>query len=85
MLKPYHRRLVDAVAVVEEQAENGNPADETSNVDEPTIKAEVISCKLPNPQILQNLDTKLSHLEPDKQMQMKNLILRYENLFPDVP
>lgn len=53
--------------------------------DEPRIKAEVLSCKLSNSEVLKNLDVKLQHLEPSQKDQFERLIKKYENLFPDVP
>jgi hypothetical protein len=52
---------------------------------EPPIKSDIIQCKLTNSEILCNLDSKLSHLNPQQQLEMKNLILKYKDLFPDVP
>ena len=41
--------------------------------------------KLQNSDILQNLDQKLSHFDEDKSLELKQLILDYEHLFPDIP
>ena len=49
---------------------------------ETTIEA---SPKLMNSQILQNLIPKLEHLSPSKQEDMKQLLLTFCQLFPDVP
>ena len=43
------------------------------------------SSKLQNSDILQNLDQKLSHLDSDKRLELKQLVLEYEHLFPDIP
>jgi len=83
MLKPYHDRQVNAVTVVETKDENVN--DEEFQDVEPKIKSEILPCKLSNSTVLQNLDVKLCHLENCQQVQMKELILKYHDLFPDVP
>ena len=86
MLKPYHDRSVNVVAVVESQAVNKESVVEDAFQDgEPTIKPEIIPCKLSNSEILHNIDLKVSHLESCQQLQMKELILKYKDLFPDVP
>ena len=41
--------------------------------------------KLQNSDILQNLDDKLTHLQPQQRDELKQLIHEYEHLFPDVP
>ena len=41
--------------------------------------------KLENSDILRNLNNKLSHLEPSQQEELKQLIHKYEHLFPDIP
>ena len=41
--------------------------------------------RLSNSDILDNLDSKLEHLESEKQSELKKLILDYKHLFPDVP
>ena len=85
MLKPYYNRSANVVAAVREQEERNHAEEQATVVDEPLIKLEVVSCKLTNSQILNDLESKLSHLKPDQQLQMKQLILKYEKLFPDVP
>ena len=49
------------------------------------VKSDPASSKLKNSDILKNLDQKLSHLSSDKRLEMKQLILEYEHLFPDIP
>lgn len=86
MLKPYHDRSVNVVAVVESQAVNKESViEDVFQDDEPTIKPEIIPCKLSNSEILNNIGLKLSHLNSCQQLQMKELILKYNVLFPDVP
>ena len=41
--------------------------------------------RLSNSDILDNLDSKLEHLDSEKQSELKKLILDYKHLFPDVP
>ena len=41
--------------------------------------------KLQNSNVFENLNAKLSHLPPDEQSELSQLILDYEHLFPDVP
>ena len=49
------------------------------------MKFDPASSKLKNSDILKDLDQKLSHLSPDKRLELKQLILEYEHLFPDIP
>ena len=49
------------------------------------VKSDPSSSKLQNSDILKNLDQKLSHLDSDKRLELKQLILEYEHLFPDIP
>ena len=48
------------------------------------VKSDPSSSKLQNPDILKDLNQKLSHLDSDKILD-EPLILAYENLFPDIP
>ena len=50
-----------------------------------SVNCEPLSSKLKNSDILHDLDQKLSHLDPDKKHELKQLILEYEHLFPDIP
>ena len=50
-----------------------------------SVNCEPLSSKLQNSDILHDLDQKLSHLDPDKKHELKQLILQYEHLFPDIP
>ena len=49
------------------------------------VKSDPSSSKLKNSDILKDLDQKLSHLSSDKRLELKQLILEYEHLFPDIP
>ena len=43
------------------------------------------SPKLTNSEVIANLDTKLGHLDKSKQVELTNLIHKFDNLFSDVP
>ena len=49
------------------------------------VKSDPSSSKLQNSDILKDLDQKLSHLDSDKRLELKQLFLEYEHLFPDIP
>ena len=49
------------------------------------VKSDPSSSKLQNSDILKDLDQKLYHLDSDKRLELKQLILEYEHLFPDIP
>ena len=49
------------------------------------VKSDPASSKLNNSDILKDLDQKLSHLNSDKRLELKQLILEYEHLFSDIP
>ena len=49
------------------------------------VKSDPSSSKLQNSDILKDLDQKVSHLDSDKRLELKQLILEYEHLFPDIP
>ena len=49
------------------------------------VKSDPSSSKLQNSDILKDLDQKLSHLDSDKRLELKQLILEYEHLFSDIP
>ena len=48
-------------------------------------KSDPSSSKLQSSDILQNLDQKLSHLDSDKGLGLRQLVLEYGHLFPDIP
>ena len=79
MLKPYHTRG-GVVAAVELDSDTDSYSQQTL-----TTKSEIVPCKISNMDILQNLSSKLSHLEPEQQLQMKQLIMKHQDLFPNVP
>ena len=49
------------------------------------VKCDPLSSKLQNSDILKDLDQKLSHLDLVKRNNLKQLIHKYEHLFPDIP
>ena len=67
-----------------------NAVPQESNVSEPEVNSDFIDksdpgpSKLENSDILGNLNNKLSHLEPSQQEELKQLIHKYEHLFPDI-
>ena len=68
-----------------------NAVPQESNVFEPEVNSDFIDKSDPGPSelenfdILRNLNSKLSHLEPSQQEELKQLIHEYEHLFPDIP
>ena len=67
MLKPYHDRSVNVVAVVESQAVNKESViEDVFQDDEPTIKPEIIPCKLSNSEVLNNIGLKLSTIANER-------------------
>ena len=49
------------------------------------VKSDPASSKLYNSDILKDLDQKWSDLSSDKRLELKQIILKYEFLFPDIP
>ena len=49
------------------------------------VKSDPATSKLQNSDILKDLDQKLSHFSSDKRLELKQLILEFEHLFPDIP
>ena len=83
MLKPYVDRnstnIVHPISVV-----SSDP--DTLNVDDCKDLDSVLgTTKLENSDVLANLDAKCSHLTESQQQNIKDLIHKYEHLFPDVP
>ena len=89
MLKKYIDRdsdndssVISSVSIVNSVPHEHNQTDfEEMN----SVNCEPLSSKLQNSDILHDLDQKLSHLDPDKKRELKQLILEYEHLFPDIP
>ena len=59
--------------------------DQMDSEDMNFVKSNPTSSKLKNSDSLKDLDQKLSHLSSDKRLELKQLILEYEHLFPDIP
>ena len=49
------------------------------------VKSDPSLLKLKNSDILKDLDQKLCHLNSDKRIELKQVILEYEHLFLDIP
>ena len=85
MLKKYIDRdnsVISSVNLVNSVPREQNQMD---TEDMNFVKSDPLSTKLQNSDILTNLDQKLSHLDSDKRLELKQLILKYEHLFPDIP
>ena len=85
MLKNYIDRdssVISSVNLVNSVPHEQNQMD---SEDMNFVKSDPSSSKLQNSDILKDLDQKLSHLDSDKRLELKQLILEYEHLFPDIP
>ena len=85
MLKKYIDRdssVISSVNLVNFVPHEQNQMD---TEDSTFVKSDPSSSKLQNSDILKDLDQKLSHLDSDKRLELKQLILEYEHLFPDIP
>ena len=49
------------------------------------VKYDPSSSKLKNSDILKDLDQKLCHLSSDERLELEQLILEHEHLFPEIP
>ena len=90
MLKPYLDRdsFVKPITVVHSSTNNDNSDITNSANSDPGLdnqNSDPGSAKLNNSEILNDLDQKLQHLEPQEREELKQLILEYKHLFPDVP
>ena len=83
MLKAYVERdhdtgdveTVGVVITTSEQSETQQGSNKTLS----------LSCKLSNSEVLERLDEKLDHLDDMQRDSMKALLLKYTDVFPDVP
>ena len=85
MLKKYidrDRSVISSVNLVNSVPHEQNQMD---SEDMNFVKSDPSSSKLQNSDILKDLDQKLSQLDSDKRLELKQLILEYEHLFPDFP
>ncbi|XP_070549445.1 zinc finger protein 862-like [Ptychodera flava] len=82
-----HRELMKLVCYNDEQdADEDSVADKKEQTPSPFSRSEAGSVKLQNSEILENLEsTKLAHLQPSQQQQVKELIQEYKHLFQDIP
>ena len=79
MLKPYHERAkVEQCGSI--ASSDNDTAEELGNLFESSA-----STKLSNSDILRQLDSKLTHLQPSQQENIRELMREYAHLFPDVP
>ena len=85
MLKKYIDR--DSSAITSGNLVNSVPLEQNQMVSEDInfVKSDPVSSKLKNSDILKDLDQKLSHLSSDKTLELKQLFLKYEHLFLDIP
>ncbi|CAB4033082.1 Transposon Ty3-I Gag-Pol poly [Paramuricea clavata] len=81
MLKAYHERkkVVQSVNVV------SSDRDRYSNEDESELSSLSETTKLSNSDVLRNMDSKLSHLQPSQRQDVLDLVNEYAQLFPDIP
>ena len=85
MLKKYIDRDSNVISSVNIVNSVPHEQNQMNSEDMNFEKSDNSSSKLQNSDILQNLDQKLSHLDEDKRLELKQLILDYEHLFPDIP
>ena len=97
MLKKYVNRdsslecsvgLVTPVSFPDAENEQHISEDSIENLSDPDIQINskmLSSPRLNNSDILNNLDSKLGHLNPEEREQLAQLIVDYKHLFPDVP
>ena len=87
MLKKYIDRDSDSTVISSVSIVNSVPHEQNQTDFEEmnSVNCDTFSSKLQNSDILHDLDQKLSHLDPDKKHELKQQILEYEHLFPDIP
>ena len=79
MLKEYVGRDQKGVAAC-------SKVEHSEEVKEEEVKKEVTStCKLSNSEVLERIDEKLTHLNEEQRKTMMALVLKYRDIFPDVP
>ena len=89
MLKPYIDRnnpknvVVQPVNVVSSSCLENNKQE--TDMSESDLNSRLSTARLQNSDILQNLDSKLAHLQPSQRQDVKELIQEYKHLFGDVP
>ena len=85
MLKQYIDRDSSFVTPINVVSSVPQEQSEMNSEDMNFTKSYPASSKLQNFDILKDLDQKLSHLDPVKRKELKQLIRQYEHLFPDIP
>ena len=87
MLKKYIDRDSDSSVISSVSIVNSVPHEQnqTDFEERNSVNCEPLSSKLKNSDILHDLNQKLSHLDPDKKHELKQLILEYEHLFHPEP
>ena len=85
MLKKYIDR--DSSVILSVNLANSVPLEQNQMYSEDMnfVKSDPALSKLKNSDVLIDLDQKLSHLSSDKRLELKQIILEYEHLFPDIP
>ena len=83
MLKPYHKSCED-IGIISNVSHTELDNDD---MHEPQLndKVDIVKPKLNNSDVLQNLDEKLSHLEPNQREDIKELIYEFQDIFSDTP
>ncbi len=80
MIKKYHARGQENISVC-----TLNTSEDSSSQEVIIEGADLPPSKLDNSKILENLDSKLSHVSDIQKQELKNLIFEFEHLFPDTP
>ena len=85
MLKKYIDR--DSSVILSVNPVNSVPHEQNQmdSEDMNFVKSDPSSLKLKNSEILKDLDQKMCHLSSDKRIELKQALLEYEHLFPDIP
>lgn len=86
MVKPYYDndRVIHSVNVVSSESDKDKDKDK-DDVDIGELSSLSATSKLNNSDVLHNLDSKLSHLQPNQRQDLQNLVKEFEHLFPDIP
>jgi len=97
MLKTYYQRVKPELVTLITTSEKENPSlvgptrGEDCPIQDADVECEISlgndrqPIKLQNSQILNDLDSKLSHLDVIKREELAEVIRQYEGIFPDVP
>ena len=85
MVKPYFERGVKKpVMVTDCNVENDSNQEHEAWSDTPELDVEC-KIRLSNSEILDDLETKLSHVPPNKRVPLIELLLKYKPVFPNAP